>query len=140
LNSFQNFPGSIEIIGDRTTIFKDIVNRRPAKYRVNFPLKRVLPRLLEVVVNGQSICTGPPAIGQVVTNINLEHTLYTQLQTQALKVKFPQLPEENDEIAFDQDYDGFQSRTLPFQGPLFPKRQQPVAIGTRPSMDHDDHV
>ncbi|XP_053667427.1 serine protease gd-like [Anopheles marshallii] len=76
----QNNVGSITLIKSREQTFRDIYNNQPAQYRVNFPFKNVIPSVLAISVNGQTICTGQKATGQVVTTINLEHTLFTQMQ------------------------------------------------------------
>lgn len=75
-----NNVGSITLIKSREATFHDITNGLPAQYRVNFPLQNILPSVLSIALNGQTICTGSRAQGhQVITTINLEHTLYTQL-------------------------------------------------------------
>uniref|UniRef100_A0AAG5CZY3 Serine protease gd N-terminal domain-containing protein n=1 Tax=Anopheles atroparvus TaxID=41427 RepID=A0AAG5CZY3_ANOAO len=77
----QNNIGSITLVKSKEQTFRDIYNNQPAQYRVNFPFRNVLPNLLEIRVDGQPICYGQKATGQVVTTINLDHTLVTQLQT-----------------------------------------------------------
>ncbi|XP_035896329.1 serine protease gd-like [Anopheles stephensi] len=76
----QNNVGSITLVKSREQTFRDIYSNLPAQYRVNFPFKNVIPSVLAISVNGQTICTGQKATGQVVTTINLEHTLFTQMQ------------------------------------------------------------
>uniref|UniRef100_A0A182QAG0 Peptidase S1 domain-containing protein n=1 Tax=Anopheles farauti TaxID=69004 RepID=A0A182QAG0_9DIPT len=76
----QNNVGSITLVKSREQTFRDIYNNLPAQYRVNFPFNNVIPSVLAISVNGQTICTGQKATGQIVTTINLEHTLFTQMQ------------------------------------------------------------
>lgn len=76
----QNNVGSITLVKSRESTFNDIVHGNPAQYRVNFPLQNILPSVLNIALNGQTICTGSRAQGRVITTINLEHTLYTRLE------------------------------------------------------------
>lgn len=71
----QNNVGSITLVKSRESTFNDIVHGNPAQYRVNFPLQHILPSVLNIALNGQTICTGSRAQGRVITTINLEHTL-----------------------------------------------------------------
>uniref|UniRef100_A0A182SIB1 GD_N domain-containing protein n=1 Tax=Anopheles maculatus TaxID=74869 RepID=A0A182SIB1_9DIPT len=80
LSQHPNNVGSITLVKSREETFRDIYSNLPAQYRVNFPFKNVIPTVLAISVNGQTICTGQKATGQVVTTINLEHTLFTQMQ------------------------------------------------------------
>ncbi|XP_053694653.1 serine protease gd-like [Sabethes cyaneus] len=81
--------GSITLVKSREATFHDILQGLPAQYRVNFPLQNIIPTVLSIALNGQTICTGYRAQGQVITTINLEHTLYTQLQSQPGANGFP---------------------------------------------------
>ncbi|XP_058448404.1 CLIP domain-containing serine protease B9-like [Malaya genurostris] len=74
--------GSITLVKSREATFNDIVRGLPAQYRVNFPLQNLLPTVLSISLNGQTLCSGYRAHGRVITTINLEHMLYTQLQPQ----------------------------------------------------------
>uniref|UniRef100_A0A182TQH2 Peptidase S1 domain-containing protein n=1 Tax=Anopheles melas TaxID=34690 RepID=A0A182TQH2_9DIPT len=76
----QNNVGSITLVKSREETFRDIYSNQPAQYRVNFPFNNVIPSVLAISVNGQTICTGQKATGNIVTTINLEHTLFTQMQ------------------------------------------------------------
>ncbi|XP_055608834.1 serine protease gd-like [Uranotaenia lowii] len=73
--------GSVTLVKSREATFNDILHGQPAQYRVNFPLQNLIPTVLSIALNGQTICTGNRAQGRIVTTINLEHTLYTQLQS-----------------------------------------------------------
>uniref|UniRef100_A0AAG5CZE2 Peptidase S1 domain-containing protein n=1 Tax=Anopheles atroparvus TaxID=41427 RepID=A0AAG5CZE2_ANOAO len=77
----QNNVGSITLVKSKEQTFRDIYNNQPAQYRVNFPFRNLFPNLLEIRVNGQPICIGQKATGQIVTTINLDHTLLTKLET-----------------------------------------------------------
>lgn len=78
----SNIVGSLNLLKSRESTVEDIIQGLPAQYRVNFPVQSILPTVLRIALNGQTICSGYRAQGRVITNINLEHTLYTQqLQT-----------------------------------------------------------
>ncbi len=47
-------------------------------YRVLFPIQNPTPVLIDLRVNGRSICQGYPAHGRINTNIKLFHTLNTR--------------------------------------------------------------
>ncbi|XP_039443517.1 CLIP domain-containing serine protease B15-like [Culex pipiens pallens] len=113
--------GSITLIKSREATFNDIVRGEPAQYRVNFPLQNILPTVLNIALNGQTICTGHRAQGRIVTTINLEHTLYTQLANNG------------------QNGGGFQM--FP-QRPIYqpqpqPQPQQPFPAQTRPTWNNE---
>ncbi|XP_001657539.2 proclotting enzyme [Aedes aegypti] len=75
----QSNVGSIALAKSKEEIFNEIVRGNPAQYRVNFPLQNILPSVLSIAVNGQTVCTGNLVQGHQTT-INLEHTLYTRLE------------------------------------------------------------
>uniref|UniRef100_A0A2M4ATC9 Putative serine protease n=1 Tax=Anopheles triannulatus TaxID=58253 RepID=A0A2M4ATC9_9DIPT len=77
--SKQNL-GSITLVKSNEQTFRDIYNNLPAQYRVNFPFRNIYPKVLAIRVNGETICSGSPAQGRIVTTVNLEHTLYTEVQ------------------------------------------------------------
>lgn len=96
---FQQYVGSVELYGSREAAIKEIRSNQPVRYRVRFPLQNPLPKLTQLSVNGRILCTGPPGrsthifpfrtcntntklfieIGSYVTQIKLEHTLFTEL-------------------------------------------------------------
>lgn len=77
---FQNNVGSINLIKSEGSTFNDIVRGQPAQYRVNFPLQNILPTVVSVTLNGQTICSGhPPNWNGPSTTIFLDHTLCTLL-------------------------------------------------------------
>ncbi|XP_058061868.1 serine protease gd-like [Anopheles bellator] len=71
--------GSITLVKSNEQTFRDIYNNQPAQYRVSFPFQNIVPRVLSITVNGQTICTGQAATGRMVTTVKLEHTLYTKV-------------------------------------------------------------
>ncbi|XP_050085151.1 serine protease gd-like [Anopheles aquasalis] len=77
--SKQNL-GSITLVKSNEQTFRDIYNNLPAQYRVNFPFRNIYPKVLAIRVNGETICSGSPAQGRIVTTVNLDHTLYTEVQ------------------------------------------------------------
>ncbi|ETN62786.1 serine protease [Anopheles darlingi] len=107
--SKQNL-GSITLVKSNEETFRDIYNNLPAQYRVNFPFRNIYPKVLAIRVNGETVCSGSPAQGRIVTTVNLDHTLYTEVQ---------QLP-------FGAQGNGIQF--LPGMGNGFqsPAQQQPV--------------
>uniref|UniRef100_A0A8D8K016 Serine protease gd n=1 Tax=Culex pipiens TaxID=7175 RepID=A0A8D8K016_CULPI len=75
-----NNVGSINLIKSEGATFNDIVRGQPAQYRVNFPLQNILPTLVSITLNGQTICSGhPPNWNGPSTTIFLDHTLCTLL-------------------------------------------------------------
>ncbi|XP_055610357.1 chymotrypsin-like protease CTRL-1 isoform X2 [Uranotaenia lowii] len=77
--------GSIALVKSRESTFNDIIQGLPIQYRVNFPVQHILPAVVSISLNGQTICSGyRTSQGRVITTINLEHTLYSQLQSQKL--------------------------------------------------------
>lgn len=104
--------GSIALVKSRQATIEDIINGRPAQYRVSFPLPNLLPTVLSIALNDKIICRGYRAAGRVLTAINLEHTLYTQLHSQKLSQKGKSLPiEESDSDLITR----FQDQAIPPQ-------------------------
>lgn len=128
----QNNVGSITLVKSRETTFNDILHGNPAQYRVNFPLQNILPTVLNIALNGQTICTGSRAQGRIVTTINLEHTLYTQLQPNG----FPnnnngfqyQPPVDTNQLSYHQPY----PVVRPVQQPQPQPQPQPPPRPTNP--------
>lgn len=127
--------GSITLVKSRDATFNDIVRGLPAQYRVNFPLQNILPSVLNIALNGQTICSGYRAQGQIVTTINLEHTLYTQLQgggqsgfpVQQMQPQQPYQPPQQT----NQWYNMFDSQTSPPQT-IRPTRPRTTTAPYRP--------
>ena len=52
------------------------------EYLIKFPFPNPLPKLTQILYNGNEICSGPPEVpsyNTVITTINLEHTFKTEL-------------------------------------------------------------
>lgn len=129
----RNNVGSIVLVKSREATFNDIVNGLPALYRVNFPLQNIIPTVLSIALNGQTLCTGYPAHGRIITTINLEHTLYTQLQTQNLAQNngfIVQRPGDTNTIIYQPSLQ--RPRPSTQLQPQFPPQTQPVVIQAQP--------
>ncbi|XP_062550448.1 serine protease gd-like [Armigeres subalbatus] len=72
--------GSIALVKSRQATIEDIMDGKPALYRVNFPLPNLLPTVLSIDLNGQVICRGQRADARVLTAIKLEHTFFAPVQ------------------------------------------------------------
>ncbi|XP_062563764.1 serine protease gd-like [Armigeres subalbatus] len=83
--SIMHSTGSLELLNIHD------LPRRPAKLRVL--LSHPLPLLVSIKLNGMIICSGPPAQGQRITTIKLNH--YTNLQAMSVVNEF------NDNDNFD---------------------------------------
>lgn len=70
------YAGSLDLIGTRTEVLHAMLNERPMKYRVNFPVQYPLPQVTAITLNNRIICTGPIVAGPIVTHITLEYKLY----------------------------------------------------------------
>uniref|UniRef100_A0A8W7PMH4 Peptidase S1 domain-containing protein n=1 Tax=Anopheles coluzzii TaxID=1518534 RepID=A0A8W7PMH4_ANOCL len=140
----QNNVGSITLVKSREETFRDIYSNQPAQYRVNFPFNNVIPSVLAISVNGQTICTGQKATGNIVTTINLEHTLFTQMQPLANSgnnvnaIQFQ--PQQNTAVQapvyrpVQQQQPVVQPQPQPRPRPVQTPRPQPVQT-QRPSVD-----
>lgn len=143
-STFQNNVGSITLVKSREETFRDIYSNQPAQYRVNFPFNNVIPSVLAISVNGQTICTGQKATGNIVTTINLEHTLFTQMQPLANSgnninaIQFQ--PQQNTAVQapvyrpVQQQQPVVQPQPQPRPRPVQTPRPQPVQT-QRPSVD-----
>lgn len=130
----QNNVGSITLVKSRESTFNDIVHGNPAQYRVNFPLQHILPSVLNIALNGQTICTGSRAQGRVITTINLEHTLYTRMEPNSFSGNSGFQSNNNFQYNGFPNNNGFQN-----QGPTdtsnqlaYPVRPQQQPVQQRP--------
>lgn len=57
---FQKYVGAIELVGTKQAALQNIINGRPIRYIVRFPLPEPIPKLTSLVYNKQVLCTGPP--------------------------------------------------------------------------------
>ncbi|XP_072394379.1 serine protease gd-like [Diabrotica undecimpunctata] len=77
-NAVQGYNGKIEVINPKATAI-NISNGRPLVYYVYFPSwQNIPPKITQIVVNGNLICTGPKVpMNSVpfITTVNLQHTL-----------------------------------------------------------------
>lgn len=58
-----------------------VLNGQNLEYIITFPLPNPLPKLTQILYNGNEICSGPPetpSYNTVVTTINLEHVFKTE--------------------------------------------------------------
>ncbi|KAL7034191.1 hypothetical protein ACKWTF_007887 [Chironomus riparius] len=76
------YVGDISLAKDRQSTVNDVANGLPILYRVRFPVQNPIPKLTEIYYNNQLLCRGPKAVGEIVTTIALDHTLYTGLAQQ----------------------------------------------------------
>uniref|UniRef100_A0A1B0DF52 Peptidase S1 domain-containing protein n=1 Tax=Phlebotomus papatasi TaxID=29031 RepID=A0A1B0DF52_PHLPP len=80
--------GSLELWINRENTLQRIANNQKVRYRVKFPPEAPIPRVSSIIYNGKRICTNKPNYleGLLVTQIRLEHTLYTALAKERLSV------------------------------------------------------
>lgn len=71
----SDYVGKVELYEDRMTVLRLINEGAPIKYKIHFPIVSPLPNVVSVVFDDRIICSGTPAIGRVITTIDLEHTL-----------------------------------------------------------------
>lgn len=73
----SDYVGKIVLGEDRPIILDRIEKNWPIKYKVHFPLRSPLPNVISIIFDGRLICSGPVAVGRLVTAIDLEHTLHS---------------------------------------------------------------
>lgn len=66
---FQQYVGSVELLGTKEEAIQEILSHQLVRYRVRFPLQNPLPKLTQIAVNGQVLCTGPQGLSR--QNVNL---------------------------------------------------------------------
>nr|CAH7732768.1 unnamed protein product [Callosobruchus chinensis] len=85
-NRVDGYNGKIELQGHQyyEKLIEDVVNHRILSYKVYFPTWQAIPpKISKISVNGNLICSGPKISVhqvQIVTTINLQHTLRVQVQ------------------------------------------------------------
>ncbi|VEN43304.1 unnamed protein product [Callosobruchus maculatus] len=85
-NRVDGYNGKIELQGHHydEKLIDDVVNHRILSYKVYFPTWQAIPpKISKISVNGIQICSGPKISVhqvQIVTTINLQHTLRVQVQ------------------------------------------------------------
>ncbi|KAJ6635913.1 Serine protease gd [Pseudolycoriella hygida] len=75
----SQFVGAVELFGSRQDAISQIQSNQPVRYRIRFPLQNPLPKLTQLSLNGQVLCSGPAEVAAYVTQIKLEHTLFTDI-------------------------------------------------------------
>ncbi|XP_059610639.1 serine protease gd-like [Phlebotomus argentipes] len=73
--------GSLGLWKNREDTLRRIAHHQAVRYRVKFPPHTPIPRVSSIIYNGHRICTNKPNYieGLLMTQIRLEHTLYTKL-------------------------------------------------------------
>lgn len=71
----QDFPG-IQLYKSLSNTYTDIAERRPIKYRINFPFQTRLPELLKIHVNGVQICRNHMLNEDRVSRVYQWYTLF----------------------------------------------------------------
>lgn len=62
LLNFQQYVGAVELHGTREDAIQEIRTNQNVRYRVRFPLQNPLPKLTQISINGQVLCSGPPGM------------------------------------------------------------------------------
>ncbi|XP_017875824.1 spermosin-like isoform X2 [Ceratina calcarata] len=72
----SKYVGRLELAQSKEDSVRAVNVGRPLRYKIHFPLPQPIPILTGIRFNGQFVCSGPRATGQIVTSIVLNHTLY----------------------------------------------------------------
>ncbi|XP_043684570.1 serine protease gd-like [Vespula pensylvanica] len=72
----SKYVGRLELAQSKEESIRAIQQRRSLFYVVHFPISHPLPILTNIWFNEQLYCSGPRALGRIVTSIVLEHTLF----------------------------------------------------------------
>ncbi|XP_014489298.1 PREDICTED: serine protease gd-like isoform X2 [Dinoponera quadriceps] len=72
----RDYVGELELTRSIDDSIKIVQQGGPLTYRIYFPLRQPLPILTSIKLNNQVYCTGPRALGNIVTSIVLLHTLF----------------------------------------------------------------
>lgn len=98
LVDWQSFDGRLELLYKRPTTIQRIRAQRPVWYVVHFPVQSPLPLIKEIVFNERLLCKQHDfgsAVNKVLTEIRLQHILYTGLANQVVA------PEHQHQIDID---------------------------------------
>ncbi|XP_029163174.1 serine protease gd-like isoform X2 [Nylanderia fulva] len=124
-----NYVGQLELAQSKEESVRTVQQGRPLLYHLHFPLRQPLPLLTGLWFNHQQYCSGSRATGQIVTSIELEHTLYPPNV----------LPLSHSSVSSPQNLNTFENIFLPSsqntRPPMYtmsPPLQRPVAA-QRPS-------
>ncbi|XP_032683410.1 serine protease gd-like [Odontomachus brunneus] len=74
--NLRSYLGQLKLAQSKEDSVQTVQQGRPLLYHIHFPLRRPIPLLTDIWFNNQVYCTGPRAVGSVVTSIVLEHILY----------------------------------------------------------------
>lgn len=69
LFNFQHYVGALELYGTRDDAIQEIRSNQFVRYRVRFPLQNPLPKLTQLSVNGQVMCTGAPGMLELIIKV-----------------------------------------------------------------------
>lgn len=58
ISKLQKYYGTLEAVGTRESIIRDIIARRNVRYKIRFPLQNPLPRISSIIYDSKIICTG----------------------------------------------------------------------------------
>lgn len=72
----SKYVGRLELALSKEDSVHAVQQGLPLVYRIYFPLQRPVPTLTGLWFNNRLICSGPRAVGPIVTSIVLNHTLY----------------------------------------------------------------
>ncbi|EZA54024.1 hypothetical protein DMN91_000272 [Ooceraea biroi] len=71
-----SYVGKLELAQSKEESVEAVQRGLPLLYRIHFPLHRPIPLLTGIWFNNEQYCSGPRAMGHIVTSIMLEHNLY----------------------------------------------------------------
>ncbi|XP_053972422.1 clotting factor B-like isoform X1 [Hylaeus volcanicus] len=80
----SKYVGRLKLAESREQSMRVVQQGGPLKYNIRFPLRQPLPTITGLWFNNELLCTGQHAIGQIVTSIVLNHTLYPPGKMQVL--------------------------------------------------------
>ncbi|XP_046834543.1 serine protease gd-like [Vespa crabro] len=72
----SKYVGRLELAQSKEESVRAVQQGRSLFYLVHFPISQPLPILTNIWFNEQLYCSGPRALGRIVTSIVLEHTLF----------------------------------------------------------------
>lgn len=62
MSQFQQYLGAVELYGSREDAIQKIRLNRLVQYRIRFPSQNPLPKLVQISVNAEVLCTGQPGM------------------------------------------------------------------------------
>lgn len=121
----SKYVGRLELAQSKEDSVRAVKQGRPLLYRMHFPLSRPIPLLTGLWFNHQQICSGPRAMGPIVTSIVLDHTLYPP-------GVLPLSEGQDNSIPTDSNFDNIPSvhsrppTYQPMPQPVYPSVSQPI--------------